>query len=76
MKTILTITSNTSSSVKLIECYTKEKAIKLMKSTYDELCSNSNCDFNNTFFDEDLGYAQVVFGLEQTELRIGELSFR
>ena len=75
METILAITKSTSSVIKLIACKTKEEAIRIMKNTYDNLCSENCYDYYNTYFDEELGYAQVVYGLEQTEFRIGELTF-
>ena len=75
MGTILAITKSTSSAIKLIVCQTKEEAIRLMKITYDNLCKENCYDYHNTYFDEELGYAQVVYGLEQTEFRIGELTF-
>ena len=74
METILAITNSTSCAIKLVACKTYEEAIKLMKNTYDNLLIDIDYDFYNTYFDEDSGYAQVVSGLEQTELRIGQLS--
>ena len=74
METILAITNSKSCAIKLIACKTYEEAIRLMKNTYDKLLIDSDYDFYNTYFDEDSGYAQVVSGLEQIELRIGQLS--
>ena len=74
MEAILAITKNTSSAIKLVACKTYEEAIKLMKNTYDSLLVGNDYDFYNTFFDEESGYAQIVSGFEQTELRIGKLS--
>ena len=74
METILAITSSTNCTIKLIECKTKEEAIRLMKSTYEKLCRETIYDLHNTFCDEDSGYAQIVSGLKQRELRIGKLS--
>lgn len=74
MGAILTITKNTSVTVKLIVCENTKDAIEKMKSAYDKLCKETSYDYYNTYFDEDLGYAQVVSGLEQVEFRIGELS--
>ena len=74
MGTILAITTNTSCSIKLIKCETTEDAIYRMKNTYEKLCKEHSYDYHNTFIDEEEGYAQVVYGLEQTELRIGSLS--
>ena len=44
-----------------------------MKNTYEKLCKETDYDLYNTFCDEESGYAQIVSGLEQTELRIGML---
>ena len=75
MKTILAITTSTSCAIKLIVCETTEDAISKMKNTYDKLCKETAYDYYNTYFDEEEGYAQIVNGLEQTEFRIGLLSF-
>ena len=75
MRTILAITTNTKCNIKLIKCETAEEAIRTMKKTYEKLCKKSAYDYHNTFIDEEEGYAQVVNGLEQTEFRIGSLSF-
>ena len=75
MKTILAITKSTSDTIQLIACETAEEAMHKMKSTYDELCKENSYDYYNTYIDEDSGYAQIVNGLEQTEFRIGKLSF-
>ena len=74
METILAITKNTSTTIKLVACKTYEEAIRLMKNTYDSLLVGNDYDFYNTFLDEESGYAQIVSGFEQTELRIGQLS--
>jgi len=75
METILAITNSTSSAIKLIVCKSTEDAIKLMEKTYDKLCKENSYDYDNTYIDEDLGYAQVANGFELTEFRIGKLSF-
>jgi hypothetical protein len=75
MGTILAITNNMNYAIKLIACKTQIEAINLMKSTYDKICNEKCYDINNTFLDEDSGYAQIVSGLEQTEIRIGDLLF-
>ena len=75
MGTILAITSSTNCTIKLIDCKTTENAIAKMKSIYNKLCKEKPYDYYNTYCDEDEGYAQIVDGLEQTELRIGSLSF-
>lgn len=75
MGTILAITNSTSSKIELVECETTEEAIHKMKSTYDKICRENSYDYNNTYIDEEAGYAQIVNGLEQTEFRIGKLSF-
>lgn len=74
METILAITRNTDCAIKLIACKTRREAIKHMKYIYEKLCRETNYDMHNTFCDEESGYAQIVSGLEQTELRIGMLS--
>lgn len=74
METILAITNSTDCKIKLIECKTNKEAVELMKSTYEKLCKETNYDMHNTFYDEESGYAQIVSGLKQTELRIGMLS--
>ena len=71
---VLVITNNKNSSIKLISFKTYEEAINAMKDTYENLCFGIKYDFQNTFMDEDSGYAQVVVGLEQIELRIGKLT--
>ena len=71
METILAITNSTNSAIKLIACNTYEEAIEIMKSTYNKFLYKKEYDYNNTFLDEDSGYAQIVSGLEQTEFRIG-----
>ena len=76
METILAITNSTSCAIKLIACKTYEEAIQLMQNTYNRLICETSYDLYNTFFDEDSGYAQIVSGLEQTELRIGSLSMQ
>ena len=73
MRVILAITNSLNCSIKLIECDTYDKAIIKMKETYENLCFGIDYDFNNTFIDEDSGYAQIVSGLKQTEFRIGKL---
>ena len=75
MKTILAITKSTSSTIKLIVCETTEEAINKMKHIYEKLCKEDSYDYYNTYIDEEIGYAQIVNGLEQTEFRIGTLSF-
>ena len=75
MGIILAITNSTSCAIKLIACETVDEALTKMKITYDKLCKENTYDYDNTFFDEEEGYAQVVNGFKQTELRIGTLSF-
>ena len=75
MGTILAITSSTSCAIKLIVCETIEEAICKMKCYYDKMCKENSYDYHNTYLDEEEGYAQVVNGLEQTEFRIGTLSY-
>ena len=70
---VLVITNNKNSKSKLISFKTDEEALKGMKDTYDNLCFGVKYDFHNTFMDEDSRYAQIVVGLERTELRIGKL---
>ena len=74
MEIILAITNSTNCAIKLIACNTYDEAIKLMKNIYDNSLIGNDYDFYNTFFDEESGYAQIVSGFEQTELRIGQLS--
>ena len=74
METILAITRNTDYTINLIACKTRKEAIKHMKYIYEKLCRETDYDMYNTFCDEESGYAQIVSGLEQTELRIGVLS--
>ena len=73
MRIILAITNSTDCAIKLIACKTRIEAIRLMKNTYEKLCKETDYDLYNTFCDEESGYAQIVSGLEQTELRIGML---
>ena len=75
METILAITNSTNSTIKLIVCRNTEEAINKMKNTYNKLCEENSYDHYNTYIDEESGYAQIVYGLEQTEFRIGKLSF-
>lgn len=75
METILAITNSTNSTIKLIVCRNTEEAINKMKNTYNKLCKENSYDYYNTYIDEESGYAQIVYGLEQTEFRIGKLSF-
>lgn len=75
MGNILIMTKNTDVKAKLINCGDESEAINIMKDMYFKLCKNKCYDYNNTYIDEDLGYAQIVSGLEQIEFRIGELSF-
>lgn len=75
MKTILAITNSTSSTIKLIACEDTKDAIIKMKTTYENFCKKHSYDYYNTYIDEELGYAQIVNGLEQTEFRIGKISF-
>ena len=74
MEAILAITNSFTYDIKLVACKTYDEAIKLMKNTYDNLLNENEYDFYNTYLDEDSGYAQIVSGLKQTELRIGMLS--
>ena len=71
MEIFLAITNSTNCAIKLIACNTYEEAVELLKSTYNKILYKKEYDFNNTFLDEDSGYAQIVSGLEQTEFRIG-----
>ena len=71
---VLVMTNSKNSSCKLISFKTYEEAINAMKDTYENLCFGNKYDFHNTFMDEDSGYAQVVVGLDRTELRIGKLT--
>ena len=75
METILAITRSTSCALELIACKTRKEAVKHMKYAYDKFCKENSYDYYNTYIDEESGYAQIVNGLEQTEFRIGELSF-
>lgn len=74
MKTILAITSSTNCKIELIVCESIDDAIGKMKTIYEKLCSKNYYDYYNTFLDEEVGYAQIVNGLEQTEFRVGTLS--
>ena len=74
MEIILAITNSTSSTIKLIACKSIEDALDKMKNLYNDLCRKMDYDYYNTYFDEDLRYAQVICGLEQTEFRIGNLT--
>lgn len=68
----LAITNSTNSKIKLINCNSQDEALNKMKVVYDKLCIGTYYDEDNSFLDEQEGYAQVVNGLEQTEIRIGE----
>ena len=73
MKTILAITKNTNCTIQLIDCKNTKEAIQMMKFIYNKLCEENTCDYDNTYIDEEEGYAQVVNGLEQFEIRMGSL---
>jgi len=72
MKTILAITKNTDTEIQLYECESNERAKERMKELYKEFCHRRDYDYYNTYIDEESGYAQIVFGLEQIEFRIGQ----
>ena len=72
MKTILVITKNTDTEIQLYECESNEEAKEKIKYLYKEFCRQQDYDYHNTYINEELGYAQIVFGLEQIEFRIGQ----
>jgi hypothetical protein len=71
MEIFLTITNNKNYGINLIPCKSYGEAIRLMKDTYETKLIGREYDLNNTFLDEESGYAQIVSGFEQTEFRIG-----
>lgn len=75
MGNILIVTKSTDVKAKIINCVDEIEAINTMKNMYNKICKNQSYDYNNTYIDEDLGYAQIVFGFEQIEFRISKLSF-
>ena len=74
MKILLAITKNTDTEIKLYECESNEEAKEKMKKIYKEFCQQQDYDYYNTYIDEESGYAQITFGLEQIEFRIGEIT--
>ena len=73
MCVVLAITNSNDSKIKLIECNDDEDALNKMNIMYQNLCFAKRYDYNNTFFDREIVYAQVVNGLEQIEMRVGNL---
>lgn len=74
MCVVLAITNTTDSNIKLIQCRNKEDALKKMEKLYEVLHYGNLIDYNNTYYDKELGYAQIVNGITQTEIRIGMLT--
>jgi len=73
MKTVLAMTNNVNSCIKLVLCKTKDEAIKKMETEYRNLCDKIMYDYDNTYIDTEDGYAQVVEGLRQIEFRVGQI---
>lgn len=73
MNVILTITNSTDSNVKLIKCQDEEEALCKMNNIFHNLCYGRGIDYDNTYFDKEMAYAQVVSAFEQIEMRIGYL---
>lgn len=73
MCVVLAITNTTNSKVDLIECDNEDDALRKMEAFYINLSTASQVDYNNTYFDSEIKYAQIVNGFEQIELRIGVL---
>jgi hypothetical protein len=68
---VLAITNSINTKIELISCQSFEEAINRMKIVFTKLCDRSKYDINNTYLDEDEGYAQIVNGIELVEFRIG-----
>ena len=75
MCVVLAITSTTDSNIKLIKCKNKKDAIDKMEKLYNVLYYGDLIDYNNTYYNKEMGYAQVVNDLMQTEIRIGTLAW-
>jgi len=74
LETILAITNSINTKIKLIQCKDSEDAYNKMEMIYNAKCIEGTYDGDNTYIDKDSGYAQIVDGLEQIELRIGLLT--
>lgn len=74
MCVVLAITNTADGNIKLIKCKNKEDALEKMEKLYEVLHYGNLIDYNNTYFDKELEYAQVVNDITQTEIRIGMLT--
>lgn len=73
MCVVLAITNTTNSKINLIECESEEEALSKMETFYINLSTASKVDYDNTYFDNEIKYAQIVNSFEQIEMRIGIL---
>ena len=74
MCVVLAITSTADSNIKLIKCKNKKDALTKMHKLFDTLYYGNLIDYNNTYCDEEIEYAQIVNGIIQTEIRVGNLN--